>query len=88
MPRFYFNLADDVFVADEEGRELPHLEAARKEAAKYARDMSAATILEQGKINLHHRIDVVDEAGETVLKVEFADVVKIETSRLPDCKRP
>jgi hypothetical protein len=80
MPRFYFNLANDMFVPDLEGKELPDVEAARAQAEKYARDMSAASILEQGRINFNHRIDVVDEAGEVVVTVEFAEAVKVETS--------
>lgn len=80
MPRFYFHLANDMFVRDHQGRDLPNREAARAEAIKAARDILAATILEQGKINFEHRIDVVDEAGEAVLSVKFGDVVIIENS--------
>ena len=78
MPRFYFHLRNDLSVDDEEGRELPDVEAARVQAEKYALDMSAASVLEQGKINRDHRIVVTNEAGQDVLTVRFGEVVTIE----------
>ena len=42
---------------------MPALEAARERAFQYARDLSAASILEHGKLNLHHRIEVADGGG-------------------------
>ncbi len=65
-------------VDDEEGLELPNLEAARARAEAYALDMTAATVLEERKINLHHRIEVTDGMGQKVLTVEFGDLVTIE----------
>ena len=78
VPLYYFHLRDDISADDEEGRELPNLDAARAQAEAYARDMSAASVLEHGKINLHHRIEVADESGSIVSTVEFGDVVAIE----------
>jgi hypothetical protein len=78
VPRYYFHLRDDMSVDDEEGQELADLDAARRTAAKYALDMSAASILEHAKINLNHRIEVADGGGEIVLTVEFGDVVTVE----------
>lgn len=78
MVRFYFHLRNDVSVDDEEGMELPDVEAARLRAEKYALDMSAASVLEQRKINLHHRIEVTDETAQHVLTVEFGDVLTVE----------
>ena len=80
MPRFYFHLRNDMSVNDEEGLELPNIENARARAEQYALDMSAASVLEQRKINLHHRIEVADDKGQTVLTVEFGDVVRIESN--------
>jgi hypothetical protein len=79
MPRYYFHLRNDLLVDDEEGIELPDMEAARVKAEEYALDMSAASVLEHRKINLHHRIEVADETGEVVLRVEFGDVVTVES---------
>lgn len=78
MPLFFFNLRNDMSVDDEEGLELPNLEAARARAEAYALDMTAATVLEERKINLHHRIEVTDGMGQKVLTVEFGDLVTIE----------
>lgn len=77
MPRFYFHLRNDLSVDDSEGRELPDLAAARVLAGKYALDMSAASVLEHGRINLRHRIEVADASGDTVATVEFGDVVTV-----------
>ena len=79
VPRFYFHLRNHLDVEDEEGQELPDVEAARVMAAKFALDMTAASVLERRKINLHHRIEVANASGEHVLTVEFGDVITIET---------
>ena len=78
MARYYFHLRNDLSVDDEEGEEYPTLEAARERAVQYALDMSAASVVEERKLNLHHRIDVADSDGRIVFAVEFGDVVKIE----------
>ena len=65
-------------VDDEEGMDLADLEAARLRAEQFALDMSAASVLEQRKINLHHRIEVADDTGRKVLTVEFGDVLTVE----------
>lgn len=78
MPRYFFHLHDDVDVEDEEGQELPDLDAARKRGERYALDMTAASVLETRKVNLHHRIDVANESGEIVCTVAFGDVLTIE----------
>jgi hypothetical protein len=79
MPRFYFHLRNDLSVDDEEGMELPDVEAARERAEKYALDMSAASVLEHRKINLHHAIIVADDTGQNILTVEFGDVLTVQT---------
>jgi hypothetical protein len=78
MARYYFHLRNDVSVEDEEGEEYPTLESARERAVQYALDMSAASVLEERKLNLHHRIEVADSDGRIVFAVEFGDVVKVE----------
>jgi hypothetical protein len=80
MPRYFFHLRNDLSVNDQEGLELPNLETARERGIQYALDMSAASIREHRKLNLHHRIEVADESGEIAFNVEFGDVVTIETA--------
>ena len=78
MPRYYFHLRNDLSLDDEEGEEYPTLEAARERAVQYALDMSAASVVEERKLNLHHRIEVADSDGRIVFAVKFGDVVKVE----------
>ena len=77
MPRYFFNLYDDIVAIDEEGSELPDVSAARARAIASAREMSCAEVL-KGHLSLHHRIDVTDESGTVVCTVHFADVVVID----------
>lgn len=78
MPRFYFHLRNHVSVDDTEGKELADARTALAQARRYATDMASVSIVEQGRINLRHRIEVADEAGETIAVVKFGDVVTIE----------
>ena len=78
MPRFFFHLFDDIQSMDAEGQELESVEAARAQAIKSAQEMACAEVLD-GTLNLNHRIEVVDEAGETVASVLFGDVVDVKS---------
>ena len=78
MPRYFFDLYDDMVVQDDAGLELPDVEAARREAIRSARAMACAEVLE-GHLNLQHRIEVKDEHGHHVATVRFADVVALQT---------
>ena len=76
MPRFFFHLYDETVVVDEEGKELPTVAAARGEAARNARHMACAEVLD-GHLGLNHRIEVTDARDEPVATVLFKDVVKL-----------
>ena len=78
MPRFYFDLHNDVEAHDEEGMELSDLEAARAEAIRSGRELVAEGV-RNGQVNLNHWIEVRDESGAQVLAVRFGDTVKIES---------
>jgi hypothetical protein len=78
MPRYYFHLRDDLNVDDDEGTNLPSLEAARRRAVNYALNMAAAAVLEQHKLTLSHRIEVADDTGGIAMTVTFGDVVAIK----------
>jgi hypothetical protein len=78
MPRFYFHLRNDLDVPDEEGVDLPDIDAAREHALKDARFTLAQTAMDQGKINFEHSIDIEDEQGCVLDTVWFRDVVKVE----------
>ena len=76
MPRFFFHLYDDQVVLDPEGKELPTVEAARREAITTARHMACAEVHE-GHLGLNHRIEVTDANDAPIATVRFKDVVKL-----------
>jgi hypothetical protein len=77
MPRYFFNLYNDVTTLDEEGRELPGLASAEAHGLTEARTMAADSVT-MGHINLHHRIEIADERGEVLKTIHFGDAVKIK----------
>jgi hypothetical protein len=78
VPRFFFHLYDDGIVLDQEGQELPDIEAAREKALGQARDMICAEV-QLGHLSLRHRIEIEDERSRVLLTVQFRDAVIIET---------
>ena len=76
MPRFFFNVYDDLIVNDEEGAVLPNLEAARLQALIGARDLMCEQV-RHGYIVLSHWIDVIDDEGTLVLHLPFRDAIDI-----------
>jgi hypothetical protein len=79
MQRFYFHLHNDVDAPDDEGKELPDIDAARAYAEANAVDLMAATLKEKGRLNLGHHIDIEDEHGKVLATVRFRDVVAIRS---------
>lgn len=76
MPRYFFNVYDDVVAPDEEGQELPNLQAARLSAIAGARDLVTAQV-KHGYMVRSHWIDVIDEQGAVVLSVTFGEAVEV-----------
>ena len=77
MPRYFFHLYNDVISMDEEGVDLPDLEAAHANGIREAREMMVETVGE-GRINFSHRIDIADESGAVVDSVTFGEAVAVE----------
>lgn len=77
MPRYYFHLHNGAVARDEEGLELPDLDAARQEAIKAARELMGEDI-KAGLLRLGHRIEIRDADGAEVLVVPFAEAIMIE----------
>jgi hypothetical protein len=76
MPRFYFNVRDgETVYLDNEGTELDDLEAAVAEAHKDILYIYNEMLL-PGAFD-GQRIEVVDEQGQVVATVAFADVVRL-----------
>lgn len=77
MPKFFFNLRDDISVEDREGKDLDDADKARDAALHYAREMMAEDV-KDGRLVLKDSIDIVDEKGEKVLTVAFREAIEIE----------
>jgi len=77
MPRYFFHVCNgNGFVEDEEGQELPDLEAARKIAIKSARDIMAADV-QRGMLDLSSFIEVEDEDKKLVCSLGFEEAVDL-----------
>ena len=76
MPRYYFNLYNDITSIDEEGSDLPNDAVALQHAARTAREMAAESV-RNGHLVLDHRLEVTDEDGRSVGTVYFRDVVRV-----------
>ena len=77
VPRYFFDIHNDIETRDEDGIELPDLAAARDQALEGARSMICESIQRHGAVNLGHRIDIRDEAGAVVLSTTFREAFTI-----------
>ena len=76
MPRFYFHVFNDKTSLDDEGQDLPDLEAARAHAVAGARSLMSDE-LKDGRLVLSHHIAIENEQGELLLDVTFSDAVEV-----------
>jgi hypothetical protein len=76
MPRFYFHVYNHIVAMDEEGLDLPDVEAAREQALESARELVCEDI-HKGQLNLDHRIEVEDAAGKKVLTITYRDAFTV-----------
>jgi hypothetical protein len=76
VPRYFFNVYDDVVAPDEEGMELPNLQAARLHAMAGARDLIVSQV-KHGYMVRSHWIDVADDQGVVVLSITFGEAVEV-----------
>ncbi len=77
MPRYFLHLHNHLgFVCDEEGRELPDLAAARREAVLGIRSLLAEE-LRRGTIDLRGRLEVASEEGEILAVIRFSEAVDV-----------
>src|SRR5206468_9416940 len=76
VARYFMHLRDSIDeLLDPEGIEMP-ADAIAGAALMAARDVIAGDV-RSGRIDLHFRIDVHDEAGEVVHTLPFADAVEV-----------
>jgi hypothetical protein len=75
MSRFYFSVITNAEkIIDEEGTELPDLNAARAEAIEDARALMSDAIL-GGRDISDRSIEISNESGEVLMVVPFVDAV-------------
>ena len=77
MPRFFFHVYDDTIALDDDGMDLPDVDAARQEALVGARSLICEEV-SKGRVNLRHRIEVEDEDRRPVLTLPFGSAVQVE----------
>jgi hypothetical protein len=75
MPRYFFHVFDMIWSHDQDGEELPDLEAAVVQARHIARELLVEDE-ETGAAALDSFIEVADEHGSTVRVIRFRDVVE------------
>lgn len=76
MPRFFFNLINSERIVDDEGSELPDVEAARAYAITSAREIIRED-LAKGELPLSLCFRVIDENGAVAFTLPFSDAVTI-----------
>lgn len=75
MPHYYFHVREGSELSrDEEGQDLPNVEAARREAICASREILGETLLHGGSLN-HRTIEIADETGHVVDVVSANDVL-------------
>jgi hypothetical protein len=81
MPRFFLHVHNRIgFVEDEEGQDLPDLDAARDVAIASIRSIISEEA-SQGAIDLGGRVEIVDEHRRTLSVVPFADAFAVRTDQ-------
>lgn len=72
MPRFYFHYrTDDELIRDQDGSDLPDLEAAEHNAAALAKAIVEQAANNGGDTRLPRSIEITDAAGEELLYLVF-----------------
>jgi hypothetical protein len=81
MPRYFFQLrdGDTVLQDDEEGEELPNLDAVRLYAIQSARELLSEAALRGTAGSLLQQVEAVDESGRTVLTIPVGHATGTET---------
>jgi hypothetical protein len=80
MPRYFLHLKDSTDeILDPDGVEMP-ADALPAAALKSARDCIAGDV-QDGRIDLHYRIEIFDELGTLVHRLPFSDAVEVVPTR-------
>lgn len=75
--RFYFHVrSQEGYDIDEEGIDLPSIDAARDEARKAAREMVAELVLQAERID-GMRFEISDQDGAVLTTIPFRQVIDL-----------
>jgi len=77
MPRFFFDVHDDIHVIDDVGIELPDLDAAKAEATRTLAEI-AGELLPNDGTRKTLAINVRNESGQVVLKTSLNYVAEAQ----------
>ena len=76
MPLYFFHIKEgDEVLLDEEGLDHPDLGAARAEAIEGIRQIVGEAVMSGSPLRLDREMQVDDDAGHTLLKFMFREVV-------------
>jgi hypothetical protein len=75
VPRYYFHICDaEGMSRDEEGSDLPDIDAARREAKASARDLITQYMKNRAPVT-GQKLQIVDETGEVLEIMDLRDVL-------------
>ena len=84
MPLYYLHVCNgNGFIEDEEGQDLPDIEAARVAAVRGARDIMSEEI-RRGELNRASFIEVEDQDHQYLFTLQFSDAFRISDAQ-SDC---
>lgn len=78
MPRYFFNLYNDITAIDEDGSDWPDDASAIENAVESAREVASANV-RSGHLDLKDYIDVLAADGRRVGTIVFGDAVTVLT---------
>lgn len=85
MPVFYLHICNGEVITDTDGTEFADAYAAYQAAIRTAREILSDEVKE-GAFNVHHRLEITDADGETLMIVPFSEAVDL--SNVPSGSRP
>lgn len=78
MPQFFLHLHNGMgLVRDEEGSELPDLQAAREKAISGIRSILSDEV-RTGRLSLAGRVEIVDAEGRSLAVIAFAEAIELD----------
>jgi hypothetical protein len=84
--RYFFHIYDDAETLDQDGMELPSIEAAVAMARQDLGQIVADDLMHAGTLNTASRIDIAAEEGQLLASVRFDDLLESQAPNT-DVKR-